>query len=92
MTDAREHEALDAAMDRLVRGLPPDAPIAAGEGLEPLLQAARAAREAFAVQVPDEVAQRHVAALIGLPTLSRPRRRHRPSRPFFTSRVSAQPN
>ena len=72
LTDAREHDALDAALDRLVHGLPSDAP----EGLEPLIQTARAAREAFSVHVTEEVANAHLAAL-GVSTLERRRPRHR---------------
>jgi hypothetical protein len=77
LTDARAHDALDAALDRLVQGLPADAPIAAGEGLEPLLQTARAAREALSVQVPDDVVRAHLAALPELPTIGGARPRHR---------------
>jgi len=77
LTDAREHDALDAALDHLLHGLTADAPIAAGEGLEPLLQTARAAREAFAVEVPDDVAHAHLAALLEVPTIERARPRHR---------------
>jgi hypothetical protein len=73
LTDAREHDALDAALDRLVQGLPADAP----EGLEPLLQTARAAREALSVEIPDDVARAHLAALLELPKIGRARPRHR---------------
>ena len=77
MTDARAHEALDAALDHVVQGLPAGASITAGEELEPLLQTARAAREAFAVEVPDDVANAHLAALLQVPTIKRARPRHR---------------
>jgi hypothetical protein len=81
LTDAREHEALDAALDHLVQGLPADAPIAArnaaGEGLEPLLQTARAAREALSIEIPDDVARAHLAALLELPAIGGARPRHR---------------
>ena len=74
MTNARVHDDLDAALDRLVRGLPADAP----EGLEPLLQTARAAREAFAVEVPDDVARAHLAAIDDtVVPFERPHRRRR---------------
>lgn len=78
MTDARAHDALDAALDHVVQGLPTHAP----EGMDQLLQTARAAREAFAVEVPDDVARAHLAALLqepaGVPILEAARRpRHR---------------
>jgi len=73
VTEAREHDALDAALGRLVRGESAQAP----EGLDPLVQTARAAREAFATEVPDAVARAHIAALTGAATLERKRPRHR---------------
>ena len=77
MTDARAHDALDAALDHLVQGLPADAPMSAGEGLEPLLWTARAAREALSVEVPEDVVRAHLAALGEMepPVRSRPRHR-----------------
>lgn len=71
--DSRAYDALDAALDRLVQGQP----AAVAEGLDPLLQTARAAREAFATEVPDAVARAHIAALTGVATLERKRPRHR---------------
>jgi hypothetical protein len=73
LTDARAHDALDAALDHLVHGLPADAP----RGLEPLLKTARAAREALSLEVPDDVARTHLAALLDLPTIERTKPRHR---------------
>jgi len=74
LTSAREHDALDEALDRLVQGLPVVAP----EGLEQLLQTARAAREAFALEVPDDVARAHLALLSpDVVALERKRPRHR---------------
>jgi len=73
LTDARDHD-LDAALDRLVQGLPADA----SDGLEPLLQTARAAREAFVTEVPDDVARAHLALLHpDVVALERKRTRHR---------------
>ncbi len=85
MTDAREHDALDAALDRVVRGEPAHAP----EGLEPLLQTARAARKAFAVEVPDEVASAHIATLTGVATLERRRPRHRVALVLIAAAITA---
>ena len=85
MTDAREHDALDAALDRLVRGEPASAP----EGLEPLLQTARAAREAFSIAVPDEVARAHVASLTGVATFGRRRPRHRIALVLIAAAITA---
>jgi len=73
MTDAREYDALDEALDRLVLGEPAHAP----EALEPLLQTARAAREAFAIELPGDVAQRHLAALAGARPIDHKRSRRR---------------
>ena len=73
MTDAREHDALDEALDRLVLGAPAHAP----EALDPLLQTARAARAAFAIEVPEDVAEAHLAALSGVHTIDRKRSRRR---------------
>lgn len=73
MTDTRAHDALDAALDRLVQGLPAHAP----EGLDLLVQTARVAREAFATEVPDAVARAHIAAMTGATMLERRRPRHR---------------
>jgi hypothetical protein len=77
LTDARAHDALDAALDRLVQGLPADASIAADEGLEPLLQTARAAREALSAEVPEDLARAHLAALGEMEVRERARPRHR---------------
>jgi len=85
LTDAREHDALDAALDRLVRGEPASAP----EGLEPLLQTARAAREAFSIAVPDEVARAHVASLTGVATFERRRPRHRVALVLIAAAITA---
>jgi uncharacterized protein DUF5667 len=73
LTDARAYEALDTALDHMVQGVPALAP----EGMEPLLQTARAAREAFAVDVPEDVARAHLAVLTGVPILEARRPRHR---------------
>jgi hypothetical protein len=74
---ARVADTLDEALDRLVAGLPVDVP----EDLSPLVGTARAAREAFRLEVPPFLAARHAAAL-GLTSVSplergRSRRRHR---------------
>src|SRR2546430_9662038 len=52
-------------------------PTGTGDGLEPLIQTARAAREAFAVEVPDDVARAHLTALVEVPAIARARPRHR---------------
>jgi hypothetical protein len=64
---------LDAALDRLVQGGSAPAP----EGLEPLLETARRAREALAVEVPELLARRHLAVLGAGEALiaARPRRK-----------------
>ena len=73
MTDAREHDALDEALDRLVLGQPAHAP----EALESLLQTARVAREAFAIEVPGDLADAHIAALTGVRAIGPKRSRRR---------------
>lgn len=73
MTDLREYDALDEALDRLVLGEPAHAPAA----LEPLLQTARAAREVFSIEVPGHVAQAHLVALAGARTIDPQRSRRR---------------
>ncbi len=73
MTDLRAYDDLDAALDRLIQGEPAHPP----EGLDPLVQTARVAREAFTIEVPDAVARAHIAALTGATTLERRRPRHR---------------
>lgn len=73
MTSAREHDALDEALDHLVQGLPVVAP----EGLEHSLQTARAACEAFVTEVPEDVARAHLAALSPEVVPLERRRRHR---------------
>jgi len=60
-------------LDRLVLGKPARAP----QALDPLLQTARAAREAFTIEVPSDVAQAHLAALAGIRTIDRKRPRRR---------------
>lgn len=50
-----ERDALDAGIDRLVEGSPPDA--------APLIGAARVARDALAIEVPERTAERHLAAI-----------------------------
>jgi hypothetical protein len=77
VTNAREYDALDAALDRLVAGLPADPPA----GLEPLVQTARAAREALSLEVHGDLAAAHLEAMGIQPESAavRPirRRRHR---------------
>jgi len=73
VTDLRAYDALDAALDRLIQGEPAHAP----DGLDPLIQTARAAREALRTDVPDAVARAHIAALTGAATLERERPRRR---------------
>jgi hypothetical protein len=85
LTDAREHDALDAALDRLIQGVPAHAP----EGLDPLVRTARAAREAFSLQVPEAVARAHVAALTGVATLERRRPRHRIALVLIAAAITA---
>jgi len=83
--DARAHDALDEALDRLVRGEPAHAP----EGLDPLVQTARAAREAFVLAVPEEVARAHIAAMTGAATLERRRPRHRVAMVLIAAAITA---
>ncbi|MGZ4127113.1 MAG: DUF5667 domain-containing protein [Actinomycetota bacterium] len=72
--NARDHDRLDEALDRLVQGIPASAP----EGLESLLETARVAREAFVVEVPELVARRHLAAMgADEPLVGARARRHR---------------
>ena len=73
MTDLRERDALDEALDRLVQGEPARVP----EALEPLVQTARAAREMFAIEVPGDLAQAHLAALAGARAIDPKRSRRR---------------
>lgn len=73
LTDARDHDALDEALDHVILGLPVPAP----EGLEPLLETAHFAREAFATEVPADVARVQLAALTGVAPIGRKRSRRR---------------
>ena len=85
MTDAREYDALDEALDRLVLGEPAHAP----DAPEPLLQTARFAREAFIVEVPESVARAHIAALAAPTRLERKRPRHRVALVLIAAAITA---
>jgi uncharacterized protein DUF5667 len=63
VTAAQRHDDLDAALDRLVAGQPVDVSGTLDPSLGPLVQTARATRDAFAVELPSDLAARHLAAL-----------------------------
>lgn len=79
MPTRREQDDLNTALDDLVKGRP----VVAHREVAPLVEAARAARAALSIEVPEALAERHLAAMgdprsaTVIPLRSRPRARRR---------------